>query len=112
MAVQLPNDITILLRKPRLKWRFKDHWSGESALFDLGGVRVHVKDMDGDSTCWTIRRGKDGPVIAEGNSWEADHWDICLLQAEKALLKIVSERIAELRANASPLPNAIAEMSR
>lgn len=92
--------------KPRLKWRFKDHWSGESALFVLGGLRVYVRDMDGDSSYWEITRGKGGPVIAEGESRGANDFHVCLQQAQDALLKIVGDRIKEIRAGAITLPVA------
>ena len=80
-----------------LKWRYKEHWSGESASFDLGGIRAYVKDMDGDASYWTIRRGRHGPTIAEGENCTAYHWEVCLWEAEVSLRKIVADRIAELR---------------
>ena len=84
-----------------LKWRFKEHWWGESAKFDLGGLVVYVADCDGDRSFWTIRRGQKGPIIAEGESAAANHWDLCLGEAQTALLEIVAKRIAELRTNAA-----------
>jgi hypothetical protein len=93
-------------KRTRLHWRFKEHWSGESASFELGGVRAYVRDMDGDSSYWTITRGKGGPVIAEGECWQANNWENCLQQAQDAFLKIVGDRIKQLRAEASAVPGA------
>lgn len=80
-----------------LKWRFEEHWSGEMARFDLGGLKVYVRDCDGDYSFWNIRRGRKGHVLAEGESYSPYHWETCLYEAEQALRKIVADRIAELR---------------
>lgn len=84
--------------EPTLKWKFTERRDGETAEFDIGGIRAYVQDCDGDFSYWTIRRGRRGPVLAQGETHEGNHWGTCLQQAEAALRKIVTDRIAELRA--------------
>jgi len=78
----------------KLKWRFTEHWSGESAVFQVCGLWAYVKDYDGDRSGWSIRKGRRGPVLAEG---EDDWFFQCLHDAEAALRKIIADRIAEIR---------------
>lgn len=85
-------------REPALKWAWKDHWSGESGTFMICGLYVYVKDYDGDWSGWSIRKGKKGPVVAHGDCFD---FHCAIFAAEDALRKIVTERIAELRAGRS-----------
>lgn len=86
-----------------LLWRFTERRDGETALFEVCGLRVWVGDYDGDFSKRSIRKGKGGPILAEGNRWDGNHFFVCLRDAEAALRRIIAERIAELRAR-SPLP--------
>lgn len=82
---------------PSIAWRYKDHRDGESAEFTVCGLHVYVGDADGDWSWWTIRVGRLGRVIAEGEEFGIDHFDEALAKAEAALRKIVTDRIQELR---------------
>lgn len=80
----------------KLKWEFKDHWSGESARFQVAGLEVFVRDMDGDSSWWELRDNRTGLVLAKGEKWPGetelpDFWQ-CLVDAEAALRAEVHER--------------------
>lgn len=88
-----------------LLWRFTERRDGETALFEVCGLRVWVHDLDGDFSEWSISKGKSGPVLAQGFSLEGNHFFACLREAEAALRRIITDRIAELRAR-SPLPAA------
>lgn len=89
-----------------LKWRFEDHWSGETARFDVCGLHAWVRDLDGDAACWEVRKGRRGFVVAEGERCDGvyDFFE-CLRDCEGALRRIVTERIAALRlARPAPTP--------
>ncbi len=48
-------------------WRFKDHWSGESATYRMGSFSAYVRDYDGDSASWEVKRGD--AVLGSGEFW-------------------------------------------
>jgi len=88
----------------RLKWQRRDHRDGETAQFAVCGLHVWVQDLDGDYCIWEISKGRRGPIIAKGDTI---YFPEALRDAEHALYRIISERIAQLRAAASsaqPLP--------
>lgn len=84
-----------------LKWRFKEHRDGETAMFRGAGIELYVADYDGDGSVWQMRRGKT--VLAEGSDYgdHPYHFDACLLAAEAALRAEVKRMIAEAKAKSS-----------
>ncbi|WP_375274444.1 hypothetical protein [Methylorubrum thiocyanatum] len=84
----------------RLKWQFTDHRDGETARFAVCGLHVHVQDCDGDYAEWSIRKGRRGPVVAEGTTRD---FFASLHNAEIALRSVIAARIEELRLSAQAL---------
>lgn len=80
-----------------LHWRFTDHRDGEIATYKVAGLWVWVGDYDGDCSEWRIRKGKGGPILAEGNRYDGNHFFACLHDAEAALRRIIVDRVLELR---------------
>lgn len=80
-----------------LNWRFKERRDGETARFSICGLEVLVQDCDGDATVWTIRKGRGGPIVAQGEGHEGNHFFAGLREAEATLRRVIAERIAELR---------------
>lgn len=83
----------------KLPWVYEEHWSGEKATYAVCGLFAYVKDCDGDFAFWNVRKGKGGPILAEG---EPREFFQALHDAEAALRRIVSDRIAELRSTSAP----------
>jgi hypothetical protein len=79
-----------------LRWSFKEHWSGESATFVACGLRLWVKDYDGDRSGWTLKRGRELLAEGEDGGWDPYHFDACLTAAQAALRGAVAARKAEL----------------
>lgn len=81
-----------------LKWQYRDHWSGESAVFRVAGLEAYVRDMDGDSSYWELRDLRTKAIIAEGEDWgfEPPNFWKCLADAEAALRVEVKTRVANL----------------
>lgn len=81
-----------------LKWKFwntRDSGCGE---YMAAGYKLVVRDCDGDSSWWELRRGRS--VIAKGETYDWKpfyHFDACCLAAESALRAEVRRRLAELR---------------
>ncbi|TXN23968.1 hypothetical protein [Methylobacterium sp. WL9] len=86
----------------KLKWRYEERRDGEIARFEVCGLHAYARDCDGDFTFWLIRKGKQGAVLAEG---ETRDFFPALREAEAALRRIVSARIAEMR-DTPPRPNS------
>jgi hypothetical protein len=78
----------------RLKYEYKDHWSGESARFRAAGLELYVKDCDGDFTVWQLKDLRTGQIISDGSE---DHFFAGLARAEFMLRTIVDLRKARLK---------------
>lgn len=81
----------------KLNWRWTEHWSGEWGEFELCGLYAKVRDCDGDFTWWAVRKGRNGPTLAEGQRNDSNHFFGSLADAEAALRRIITDRITELR---------------
>ncbi len=84
----------------RLNWRYHDHWSGESARYQVAGLEAYVKDMDGDASEWRLKDLRTRKVIAEGSDagFTPPHFYAAMVLAEQALRDEVACRKAAIRA--------------
>ena len=87
-----------------LKWRFTERRDGETAVFEVCGLRAFVQDCDGDASEWSVRKGRRGSILAQGELWQGNHFFACLRDAEAALREIIAKRIAELRTGSPSQP--------
>lgn len=92
-----------------LAWRFTERRDGETAVFEVCGLRAFVQDCDGDQSWWTVRKGRRGPILAQGERSDGTHFFECLREAEGNLRRIIAERIAELRRLRPPSVLPLAE---
>jgi hypothetical protein len=82
-------------------WETRDSGCGEVV---GAGYRLVVRDCDGDSSWWELRRGRE--VLAKGSSYDWKpyyHFDFCCLEAERALRSEVKRRKTALLTKRQPL---------
>lgn len=87
----------------RYKWQHKVYRDCAISTFRAAGLEIRAVDCDGDSSYWTLKRGK--AVLAEGEDWGGGshyHFDTCLLAAEDALRVEVGMRVAAVKARRAP----------
>lgn len=83
----------------RLDWQYDDHWSGETAKFQVAGLLAYVQDRDGDDSWWMLKDTRTRKVIAEGrdSGFDPPNFYVCLVKAEEALRAEVEARKVQIR---------------